>query len=143
VERKNPWFSIAGRSYSLEGLSIERNLAREHRVDWIFGNDVIRQCEFAAFKPATSVSALFVHKNLGMPKHLKVAWNPGTKEWFCTTCGRASEHASAHEAQVELEEHECRIPSIEVSGNAPGTKTMRLMKKSYKIAPKPARDRSD
>jgi hypothetical protein len=76
-----------------------------------------------------------------MTRHLKVAWNPGTEEWFCTTCGRTSDRASAHEAQVELDEHECRMPSVEVSGTAPGTKTMRLIKKSYKTEPKPTRER--
>ena len=76
-----------------------------------------------------------------MTQHLKVAWNPGTNEWLCTTCGRTSDQASAREAKVELDEHECRIPSVEVSGTEPGTKTVRLMKKSYKTAPKPTRER--
>ena len=67
-----------------------------------------------------------------MTQHLNVVWNPGTSEWFCTTCGRTSDHASAQEAQAELDEHECRMPSVDVSGTAPGAKTMRLMKKSYK-----------
>jgi hypothetical protein len=80
-------------------------------------------------------------KVLEMTQHLNVAWNPGTKEWFCTTCGRTSAHASAQEAQVELDVHECRIPSVEVSPTAPGTKTMRLMKKPYKTAPKLTSDR--
>ena len=80
-------------------------------------------------------------KVLEMTQHLNVVWNPGTREWFCTTCGRTSAHASAQEAQVELDEHECRIPSVEVSPTAPGTRTMRLMKKSYKMAPKPKRER--
>ena len=30
--------------------------------------------------------------------------------------------------------YDCRVPSIEVSTPAPGTKTMRLMKKSYRTA---------
>jgi hypothetical protein len=37
-------------------------------------------------------------KVLEMTQHLNVARNPGTKEWFCTTCGRTSDHASALEA---------------------------------------------
>jgi hypothetical protein len=76
-----------------------------------------------------------------MTRHLKVARNPGTEEWFCTTRGRTFHHASPHEAQVELDEHKCRIRSVEVSGSTPGTKTMRLMKKSHKMAPEPKRER--
>ncbi len=74
-------------------------------------------------------------KVLEMTQHLNIAWHPGTKEWFCTTCGRTSDHASAKEAQVELDEHECRIPSVEVSPTAPGTKTMRLIRSLTKWHP--------
>jgi hypothetical protein len=77
--------------------------------------------------------AIFVRE---MTQHLNVAWNPVTKEWFCTKCGRTSDHASADDAQLELDQYECRVPSAEVSVPAPGTKTMRLMKKSYKMPPK-------
>ena len=91
--------------------------------------------------PPPPQGGLLFMKVLEMTQHLNVVWNPGTREWFCTTCGRTSDHASTQEAQVELDEHECRIPSVEVSTTAPGTKTMRLMKKSYKTAPKPTSER--
>jgi hypothetical protein len=67
-----------------------------------------------------------------MTQHLNIAWNPATKEWFCTKCGRTSDHASENDAHVELDQHECQVPSVERTTTAPGTKTMRLLKKSYK-----------
>ena len=76
-----------------------------------------------------------------MTQHLNLAWNPATKEWFCAKCGRTSDHALEHDAQVEVNQYDCRVPSVEVSTPAPGTKTMRLMKKSYNTAPKPTRER--
>jgi hypothetical protein len=67
-----------------------------------------------------------------MSQHLNLSWNPGTREWFCATCGRTSGHADKSDAHVELDQYECRVPSVDVSTNAPGSKTMRLLKKSYK-----------
>lgn len=68
-----------------------------------------------------------------MTQHLNIAWNPATKEWFCTKCGRVSDHVSENDAHVELDQYECQVPSVEGTTAAPGTKTMRLLKKSCKI----------
>jgi DNA-directed RNA polymerase subunit RPC12/RpoP len=65
-------------------------------------------------------------------KHLVIRSNPATREYFCTTCGRTSDAISAADAQERLEQYECKIPSVEVSRAEPGTKTMRLNRKSYR-----------
>jgi hypothetical protein len=41
---------------------------------------------------------------------------------------------SAGPTGLELDEYECRLPSGEVSASEPGSKTMRLVKKSYRAA---------
>jgi len=66
-------------------------------------------------------------------KHENVVWNPGTENWFCTRCGRTSDQVSAQNAQTELEQHECNVPSSDIAGVAPGTETIRLMRKPYKM----------
>ena len=66
-------------------------------------------------------------------KHENLRWNPGTGEWFCTKCGRGSDHVSVHDAQVELDKYECRVPSVESPRSEPGTETTRLIRKPYKM----------
>ena len=66
-------------------------------------------------------------------KHENLRWNPGTGEWFCTKCGRASDHVSVHYAQVELDQYECRVPSAESPRFEPGAETTRLIRKPYKM----------
>ena len=73
-------------------------------------------------------------------QHLNIAWNPATKEWFCTKCGRTSDHASENDPHAELDQYECQAPSVEGTTTTPGTKTMRLSKKSYKML-KPEREK--
>jgi hypothetical protein len=75
-----------------------------------------------------------------MTQHLNIAWNPATKEWFCTKCGRTSDHVSENDAHAELDQFECQIPSVEGTTTTPGTKTMRLLKKNYKTL-KPEREK--
>jgi hypothetical protein len=65
-------------------------------------------------------------------KHDVVRWNPATLEYFCPKCGRTSEELSIQDARSKLEEYDCEIPSVNTASPAPGTKTVRLMKKSYK-----------
>lgn len=48
-------------------------------------------------------------------KHETLKWNPATGEWFCPACGRTSDHVSVQDAQAELDKHDCRLPSVEVS----------------------------
>lgn len=64
-------------------------------------------------------------------KHLTIRWNPAILQWFCTTCGRTSDHVSEQDARVELDQHDCQIPSVDGEAAAPGTKTVRLMRKRY------------
>ena len=81
-------------------------------------------------QPAVSKRREFLCEE--MSQHPNLSWNPATKEWFCRKCGRTSDHASENDAHVELDQHECEVPSVERTTTAPGTKTMRLLKKSYK-----------
>ena len=63
-------------------------------------------------------------------EHEKLKWNPVTGEWFCTRCGRTSERVTQQQAQVELDQWECRVPEV---SKAPGTETMRLRKRTKMI----------
>ncbi|MBZ5652170.1 MAG: hypothetical protein LAO18_16995 [Acidobacteriia bacterium] len=47
-------------------------------------------------------------------KHELISWNPATQEWFCTKCGRTSDHTHEKDARVELEQHECYMPWAEM-----------------------------
>lgn len=47
-------------------------------------------------------------------KHEKISWNPATQEWFCTKCGRTSDHSSQNDAYFEIEQFECHIPWVEM-----------------------------
>jgi hypothetical protein len=75
-------------------------------------------------------------------KHENLVWNLGTSEWFCTKCGRTSDHTSVHDAHVELDQYECMVPSVEAPRAAPGTETTRLIRKPYKMTLKAERGRS-
>ena len=65
-------------------------------------------------------------------KHPAIKWNPGTREYFCTTCGRTSREETIQDAREQLEQYECEIPSVDTRSPAPGEETVRLMKKSLK-----------
>jgi hypothetical protein len=67
-------------------------------------------------------------------KHLVIRWNPATQEWFCINCGRTSDKISEEDARVELDQHDCQVPSQGTSA-PPGTKTRRLIRKPYKKTP--------
>ncbi len=75
-------------------------------------------------------------------KHLSVRWNPATREWYCTNCGRTSDHTSVQEAHVELDQYDCGLSSVEVSSAPPGTVTKRLIRKPYKMRLKTERSGS-
>jgi len=47
-------------------------------------------------------------------KHETIRWNPATNEWYCSKCGRASDHASDQEAGIELEQYDCDIAWVEM-----------------------------
>jgi hypothetical protein len=47
-------------------------------------------------------------------KHVTILWNPATEEWFCTKCGRTSDHISEQDARVELEQLDCEVPAVEM-----------------------------
>jgi hypothetical protein len=66
-------------------------------------------------------------------KHLNIGWNPATREWFCAKCGRTSDHARVQDAHVELDQYECQVPSVEGPRAAPGTETVRLMRKPFNM----------
>ena len=74
-------------------------------------------------------------------KHLDVRWNPATREWYCTNCGRTSGHTSVQDAHVELDQYDCQLSSIGAS-TPPGTATARLIRKSYKMTPQTERSGS-
>ncbi len=75
-------------------------------------------------------------------KHTDIRWNPSTREWFCTGCGRTSNVETEHDARTSLDQYECTIPSVEVSRSVPGTETKRLMRKPYKMTLKTERSGS-
>jgi hypothetical protein len=68
-----------------------------------------------------------------MTKHENIVWNPGTENWFCQKCGRTSDRLTVQEAQMELDQYECNLPASDISGAAPGTETIGLMRKPYKM----------
>jgi len=65
-------------------------------------------------------------------KHVQLRWNPATSEHFCTSCGRTSQAISIVDAQAQLEQYECEIPSVETPSAAPGMKTVRINRKAHK-----------
>jgi len=48
-------------------------------------------------------------------KHLNIRWNPELQEWFCLSCGQTSDH----DAQVEMEQFDCNLPTTEPKENNP------------------------
>jgi hypothetical protein len=53
-------------------------------------------------------------------KHAVIRWNPATKEHFCTNCGRTSVATNIADAQEQLEQYDCQIPSAETPRAEPG-----------------------
>jgi len=45
-------------------------------------------------------------------KHEYIRWNPELSQWFCIQCGRTSDHQALPDARVELEQFECKLPSV-------------------------------
>jgi hypothetical protein len=66
-------------------------------------------------------------------KHETIIWNPGTGNWFCKKCGRTSGQIEVEDAEVELDQYDCNVLSSDLVGVAPGTETIRLMRKPYKM----------
>jgi len=77
-----------------------------------------------------------------MTRHLNLTWNPVTKEWFCARCGRTSDQETVHDAQVALAPYECTVPSVETPRAVPGTETIRLIRKPFKMTLRPDRSGS-
>jgi hypothetical protein len=75
-------------------------------------------------------------------KHKDLRWNPSTREWFCTSCGRTSTVENEHDARANLDQYECTVPSVEASRSVPGTETKRLIRKPYKMTLKTERSGS-
>ena len=75
-------------------------------------------------------------------KHLSVRWNPATSEWYCTSCGRTSDHTSVQDAHIELDQYDCQLTSVEALSAPPGTATTRLIRKPYKMMLKTERSGS-
>jgi hypothetical protein len=73
---------------------------------------------------------------IGHMKHPKLAWNFNIRQWFCTTCGRTSDHVSEPDARGELDQYDCQLPYVEAPEPLPGEETARLIKKPYKMVPK-------
>jgi hypothetical protein len=44
-------------------------------------------------------------------KHADLRWNPATQEWYCPRCGRTSDHLQERDAEIKLEQFECKLPS--------------------------------
>ena len=44
-------------------------------------------------------------------KHKDIRWNRETEEWYCAKCGNTSDHIKKEDAQVELEQYECELPT--------------------------------
>jgi hypothetical protein len=65
--------------------------------------------------------------------HGNVRWNPVTRQWFCTKCGRTADQSNVDTALEQLDQYECQVPSVEVAATAPGTETIRLIRKPYKM----------
>jgi hypothetical protein len=66
-------------------------------------------------------------------KHSKIVWNLNTKQWFCTACGRTSDHVAEQDARVELDPFDCQLPYVETPQALPGEETVQLIKKPFKM----------
>jgi hypothetical protein len=66
-------------------------------------------------------------------KHLSIRWNPATREWYCTRCGRISQQTGVQAANAELEQYACELASVETLSVPPGTATRRLIRKPYQM----------
>jgi len=66
-------------------------------------------------------------------KHSKILWNFNTRQWFCTTCARTSDHLEEEDARSELDQFVCQLPYVEATEPLPGEETVRLIKKPFKM----------
>jgi hypothetical protein len=69
-------------------------------------------------------------------KHSKIVWNFNIRQWFCTKCGRTSDHVTEHDARVEMDQFDCQLPYVETPEALPGEETVRLIKKPFKMEEK-------
>jgi len=65
--------------------------------------------------------------------HSKIVWNFNVKQWFCTTCGRTSDHVAEPDARNELDQFDCLLPYVDAPEVLPGEETVRLIKKPFKM----------
>jgi hypothetical protein len=60
-------------------------------------------------------------------------WNPDLKEWFCSICGRTSDHTVEADARAELDGFECIVVGIHKrEESADERKKTAIMKKIQK-----------
>jgi hypothetical protein len=65
--------------------------------------------------------------------HRQINWNPGNKQWFCTSCARTFDGASAQDARDALDKFDCQLPYVETPQVMPGEETVSLIKKPFKM----------
>ena len=66
-------------------------------------------------------------------KHSKIVWNFNTRQWFCKACGRTSDQVMQHDAHREIEQFDCQLPYVETVDTRPGSETVGLIKKPFKM----------
>jgi hypothetical protein len=66
-------------------------------------------------------------------KHPKIVRNLDIAQWFCTTCGRTSDHVTEQDARVELDHFDCQLPYVGISAAMPGEETVQLIRKQFKM----------
>jgi len=52
-------------------------------------------------------------------EHGDLRWNSFDEEWFCAKCGRTSDHVTKQDAEVELEQYKCELPTEDGDGKVP------------------------
>ncbi len=49
-------------------------------------------------------------------RHAKIIWNPSTREWYCTICGRTVDEATERVVRENMAEYDCLFLYAETSG---------------------------
>src|SRR5713226_8336492 len=105
------------------GRSQKRNAPRDLMSPGLFS--CAQSPEFyRGSQPEDALSKLFLTASVLMNltscgsvapmKHVTILWNPATQEWFCTKCGRTSDHSNVQYASEELDEYDCEVPAVEI-----------------------------
>jgi hypothetical protein len=56
---------------------------------------------------------LLFHKSFTYNELPFYSSNPAAREWFCVECGHTSDHLTLEDARWELNQRDCRVPSVE------------------------------